>query len=157
MIVNALNPAETYTLATGGELSSLWVGPFETKVFVRQDNLKALNPVVTNVYPAHDARVSAGADTVKIQFSEAMDGASVTNAFRYDGKRVAASALTWNGTTRELSYSATITEGIHTIEILTNAVSLVGNGLYGAKFRSASAAAPTRTSSPTRPRRPTPP
>jgi len=136
VIVNALNPAETYTLATGGELSSLWVGPFETKVFVRQDNLKALNPVVTNVYPAHDARVSAGADTVKIQFSEAMDGASVTNAFRYDGKRVAASALTWNGTTRELSYSATITEGIHTIEILTNAVSSVGNGLYGAKFRS---------------------
>ena len=136
VIVNALNPTETYTLATGGELSSLWVNPFETKVFVRQDNLKALNPVVTNIYPKHDERVGAGAYTIKVQFSEAMDGDSVTNAFRYDGARVAASALTWNGTTRELSYSATIAEGIHTIEVLTNAVSSVGDGLYGAKFRS---------------------
>lgn len=135
VIVNTFNPNETYTLTTGGKLSSLTVNAFETKVFVHQDNLKALSPVVTNTYPKHDERVAAGAYTIKVQFSEPMDGDSVTNAFRYDGERVAASALSWNGTTRELSYSATITEGIHTFEVLTNATSSAGHGLFGAKFR----------------------
>jgi len=34
VIVNALNPSETYTLTTGGTLASLSVNGYETKVFV---------------------------------------------------------------------------------------------------------------------------
>jgi glycosidase len=136
VIVNALNTNETYTLTTSGKLSSLTVGGYETKVFVRQDNLKPLSPVVTNCVPAHDVRVTNSSVTVQLKFSEAMDENSVKSAFRFDGQSVSSGALTWNVSTRELSFGTNVTDGVHTIEVLTNATSSAGLTLFGAKFRS---------------------
>lgn len=135
VIVNALDPAETYTLTTGGKLASLDVPGYGVKVFVLESNFRALSPVVTNVVPAHDERITGSALTVRLNLSEAMDEASVKLAFRYDGQAVSASALNWNASSRELSYAVTATDGIHTVEVLTNALSSAGLNLFG-KFRS---------------------
>jgi len=135
VIVNALNPAETYTLTEGGKLASLDVPGYGIKVFVRQGNFQPLNPVVINVVPAHDARfIGSGAD-IKVQFSELMEEASVKAAFRYDGQPVAPGNLAWNAATRELTFSSAVADGIHVIEVTTNALSTTGRNLYG-KFRS---------------------
>ena len=135
VIVNALNPAESYTLTTFGKLSSLSVDGYGIKVFVLQGNLKALNPVVTNVVPAHDARFIGSNAVLRVQFSDSMDEASVKGAFCYDGRPVTPTALNWNPATRELTYSNSISDGIHVIEVTTNALSTGGLNLYG-RFRS---------------------
>lgn len=135
MIANALNPAETYTLTTYGKLSSLSVEGYGMKVFVLQSNLQALNPVVTNVVPAHDARLIGSNAVLPVQFSAPMDETSVKGAFCYGGQPVAPAALNWNPSTRELTFSNSITDGIHVIEVTTNALSMAGLHLFG-KFRS---------------------
>ena len=136
VIVNALNPAETYTLTTDGKLSSLTVGGYGIKVFVLQSNLKPLNPVVTSVVPAHDARLfSTNNAVLTLQFSEPMDESALKAAFRYDGQPVAVAALNWNPSTREVTFSNAITDGIHLVEVTTNATSTAGLGLFG-NFRS---------------------
>ena len=135
VIVNALNPAESYTLTTDGKLASLDVPGYGVKVFVLQSNLKALNPVVTNVVPAHDARYIGTNAVLRLQFSEPMDESSVKDAFRYDGLPVAAAQLSWNPATRELTFTNSTSDGIHVIEVTTNAMSTAGLNLYGS-FRS---------------------
>ncbi|MCU0770666.1 MAG: alpha-amylase family glycosyl hydrolase [Verrucomicrobia bacterium] len=134
VIVNALNPSETYTLTTDGKLASLDVGGYQTKVFVRQGNLKPLSPVVTNAVPAHDERVLSSNLTVRLKFSEPMDEASLKAAFRHNGQAVSPAALTWDAPTRELSYTVAVGEGIHTAEVLSTALSSAGLNLFG-QFR----------------------
>lgn len=133
VIVNALNPADTYTLGAGGTLASLTVNGYETKVFVLQSSLQPLSPVVTNAVPRHDERATNGTLTISLRFSEAMDEASVKAAFRLNGQ--AMTNLTWNSAARELSCPITVTEGLHTVEVLANAFSAAGLPLFG-KFRS---------------------
>jgi hypothetical protein len=122
-------------LTTDGRLSSLNVEGYGVKVFVLQSNLQALSPVVTNVVPAHDARVLGSNAVLRLQFSEPMNEAVVKGAFCYDGQPVAPAALSWNSSTRELTFSNSITDGIHVIEVTTNALSTAGLNLFG-KFRS---------------------
>src|SRR5207249_4950465 len=114
VIVNALNPSESYTLGTNGTLSSLTVNGYETKVFVLQNYLAALNPGVTNATPRHDERVTNSAVQIKLQFSDSMDETSVKAAFRFDGQLVTNAA--WNPGTRELTCPVTAPEGIHRSE-----------------------------------------
>lgn len=133
-IVNAMNPSETYRLGPGGRLDTLWVGGYETKVFVRQDGLRALRPVVTASFPKHDDRVS-GNYTIRLFFSEAMDAASVKSAFRLNGQPVDASKLNYDATKRELTYTWTIPDGLHHIELTGDARSAAGRALMG-PFRS---------------------
>lgn len=135
VVVNALNPAEKYTLGAGGVMPSLSVGGYGAKVFVRQDNLKALDPVVTYVTPSHDQRIGANW-TIRVRFSEDMDVASVKAAFRYDDAAVPAANLVWVAASRQIEYTlAGIPDGIHTVRILETAKSTAGKTLYGA-FRS---------------------
>ncbi|MHC1748601.1 MAG: alpha-amylase family glycosyl hydrolase [Cellulosilyticaceae bacterium] len=134
-IVNALNPSERYRLGKDGKMSSLWISPYETKVFVRADNLQSLDPVVTNVTPEHDTRVYSDTETISITFSEDMDENSVKHAFKYDGNSVSSNALSYDAANRTLTYSANVADGIHSVEISENAKSLEGKHLYG-KFKS---------------------
>ncbi len=116
-------------------LGSLTVNGYETKVFVLQSNLQPLSPVVTNVVPGHDQRVTSSPVGIQLQFSDGMDETALKGAFRYDGQAVASTALTWNPSSRTLTCSLPATDGIHTIEVLTNAISSAGMNLFG-KFRS---------------------
>jgi alpha-1,3-glucan synthase len=130
-IVNVFNPNERYTLGPGGTLGELWVDGYGIKVFVRQDNLKPLDPVVTWVTPSHDQRVTANDWVVRVKFSEDMDVDSVKAAFRYDDQAVPAHLLTWVASDRRIEYAITPTDGFHTVKILEGAKSTAGKHLFG--------------------------
>lgn len=134
-IVNAMNPSERYRLGEHGKLNSLWVGAYETKVFVRADNLQSLDPVVTSVTPNHDDRVDTTNQSIRVEFSTSMDPSSVKDAFRYDGVAVPSSDLSYDEASRTLTYMATALDGVHSIEILETARSTDGKNLFG-KFES---------------------
>ncbi len=142
VIVNVLNPSEKYTLGTGGKINSLVVEPYSIKVFIRADNVKVLDPVVTNVTPSHDTRITTSATQINITFSETMDETSVKNAFNYDGKSVDPALLNYQPSTKTLTYSPlSIEDGIHKITILDTATSQVGkkmNGSFISRFRKGS-------------------
>ena len=95
-IVNALNPGERYTLGEGGKLS-LHLDAYETKVFVREDNLQPLNPVVNSITPAHDATVPVGRRTITVGLSEMMNRETLSNSVLFDGHAVSDSELTISG------------------------------------------------------------
>lgn len=134
-IVNAMNPEERYYLGEDGKMSSLWVGPYETKVFVRADNLKSLDPVVTSITPKHDSRIENDTQTITVTFSEDMKESSVKDAFRYNGNSVSEDELVYDDESNTLSYETNIDEGINTVEIMETAESEEGKHLYG-KFES---------------------
>jgi alpha-1,3-glucan synthase len=135
-IVNVMNTNETYTLLANGQLSNLWVNGYETKVFVRAETLKALDPMVTNCAPVHDARVTGTTQAITLKFSEPMLTNSLTNAVYFNGTLVVRTSYTYNVTNRTLTFTKTgVADGIHTIEVRTNAMSTVSNRLYS-MFRS---------------------
>ena len=134
VIVNVFNTNETYTLASWGKLSSLWVGGYETKVFVRSDNLKQLNPVVTSCSPAHDVRVTNASLNVSMVFSEDMSWSTLTNAFRFNGSSVSGAHLSY--TNRTLTFAMTnVADGVHHVEVLDTATATSGKPMFGS-FRS---------------------
>ncbi len=135
VIVNVLRPEERYTLGPGGRLASLWLDPYETKVFVLEGNLQALDPVVTDVGPRHDTRADAGTVSVTLRFSEDMDEDSVKQAFRFNGQPVPAADLGWDASERRLTYTTTVGDGIHVVQLLESARSQAGETMYGT-FRS---------------------
>lgn len=137
-IVNVFNTNEVYTLLTYGKLSNVWVNGYETKVFVKKPSLKDLNPVVTSVTPGHDQLITNSTMVVKLKFSEPMDVASVLTNFYYNGSTVATNLLTYDSGTRELSYTASVSDGISYVELLDGAKSSAGKNLlghFGSRFR----------------------
>lgn len=134
VLVNVMDPSETVTLGPDGTIGSLWVGGYQTKVFVRQGGVKALNPVVTAVFPGHD-EVVAGDYTVRVFFSEPMNEAAVKQAFRFDGEPVSEGHLHYDANRRELTYTVSVPDGIHQIALTEDARSLADKPLIG-PFRS---------------------
>jgi len=136
-IVNVMNQSETIRLGAGGRIDSVWVGGYETKVFIRQDGVRPLKPVVTASFPKHDDRVS-GNYTLRLFFSEPMDVASLKAAFRLNDQPVNASALNYDTTKRELTYTWSIPDGLHRFGLTGEARSTAGQNMMGpfeARFR----------------------
>jgi len=134
-IVNALNPQERYTVGAQGRLATLSLEGYETKVFVREENLQSLHPVVESISPSHDEAVSPGARQVVIRFSEPMRFDSLRAAVTYDGKLIPKEQLNYDEITRTLSFPVEVTAGIHPISVLTEATALNGKPLF-ANFES---------------------
>src|SRR6185369_11792694 len=78
---NALNERESFTVAGGGRTPELTVPGTSAKLFVAQSELRPLDPVVTQISPAHDATAVAPDAPIVIHFSKPMDTASVEHAF----------------------------------------------------------------------------
>jgi len=133
-IVNVMNPSETIKLGVGGRINTVWVGGYETKVFVRLDGVKPLQPVVTGSFPKHDDRVS-GNYTLRLFFSEAMDEASLKSSFRLNDQPVNAGSLNYDAAKRELTCTWNIPDGLHHFGLTGDARSAAGLKLMG-PFRS---------------------
>lgn len=146
VIVNLLNPSETYTLSANGKFdgNGLWVGGLEYKLFVRKQGFKALDPVVVSVYPPHDAVFSAYPPpdlAIKVTFSEDMDASSVLSAFSLDGQTISSDFLSYDAPSRTLTCKMLSDnpllqrDGVHYIALSESATSTAGHKLFGA-FRS---------------------
>lgn len=136
-IVNLMNPSETYTLTAGGNMSYSCVG-YGLQIWALDSNVRALSPVGESVSPAHDEWEKNVSANVVVTFSKAMNFASVTNAFRFDGKTVPPSTLSLDGTSKQLTYNPAtdFSDGIHFVEILTNAFDSTDGLSFYANFSS---------------------
>lgn len=81
VLVNVLAPNESMAVNAAGNLPALDVPAVSAKVFVAQAEVRALDPVVIAVSPAHDARRVPTPSRIALSFSRPMDRASVEAAF----------------------------------------------------------------------------
>ncbi|HWD18328.1 MAG TPA: alpha-amylase family glycosyl hydrolase [Verrucomicrobiae bacterium] len=80
-LVNLLDTNETTVTGAGGKVQFSLLPPNGCKIFTLVSNWKALDPVVTDCFPPHDAKNVLPAQSVQLDFSERMDAASVEHAF----------------------------------------------------------------------------
>ena len=80
-LVNLLDQNEKFVLRGKGRTPSIVVPGTSAKIFVPEADVRPLDPVVTVISPAHDAKEISPGKSIVIHFSQPMDVASVENAF----------------------------------------------------------------------------
>ena len=78
---NVLDEKENLTVLAGGRTPPIVVPGTSAKVFVAASQIHPLDPVVTAISPAHDAKEISPAAPIVIYFSRPMDTGSVEQAF----------------------------------------------------------------------------
>jgi glycosidase len=137
-IVNALNPSERITLGVEGTIPSISLHGYETKVFVRADNLQKLNPVVDNVQPKHDEHVGTGVREIYIHLSEKMQLDTLRDGVLYDGKVIPLDKIKREDDNQSLRFDVNITPGIHKIVVRSGAKAQSGKTVvadFQSRFR----------------------
>ena len=81
ILANLLDPRETATVLDGPKFPPVLVPGTSAKIFIAQSQLLPLDPAITAISPAHDAKGISPLAPVVIHFSEAMDEQSVETAF----------------------------------------------------------------------------
>ncbi|HSY18310.1 MAG TPA: alpha-amylase family glycosyl hydrolase [Candidatus Acidoferrales bacterium] len=80
-LVNLLDESESVAVRAGGKPPPIVMPGTTAKIFVAASQIQPLNPVVTGISPAHDAKDISPTAPVVIHFSKPMDAASVVQAF----------------------------------------------------------------------------
>ena len=78
---NLLGQNENLTVNSKGLIPSIIVPATSAKIFIAESQVRPLNPVVTSISPAHDAKEVSPSALITIHFSEPMDIDSVQEAF----------------------------------------------------------------------------
>lgn len=78
---NLLDEKGSLTVLAGRQTSPVVVPGMSANVFVAESEIRPLDPVVTGISPAHDAKEIAPTAPVVIHFSQPMDTGSVEGAF----------------------------------------------------------------------------
>ncbi len=121
VLVNVLNPTETYTVTTGTDgIPSITMPATSYKMFVAQSQAKALSPVVSTVAPAHDATGISPASTISVTFDRAMNPTTTQAAF--STTPATTGTFTWSGGNTVMTYSPSS--------------NMAGTTLYGVRIES---------------------
>ncbi|NDE18633.1 hypothetical protein EBZ80_27395, partial [bacterium] len=121
ILVNILNPSETYTVTSGIDgIPSIVMPANSYKMFVAQSQLKILNPVILAVTPAHDGGGISTVSAISVTFDRAMNPTTTQEAFS-----------TAPATTGTFAWSAS-----NTVVTYTPSFSLAGTSLYAVKVAS---------------------
>jgi hypothetical protein len=80
-LVNLLGEDETLAVGDDGQMPSVVVAGTSAKMFLPESQIRPLDPVVTAISPAHDAKGIRPTAPVVIHFSQPMDVASGERAF----------------------------------------------------------------------------
>jgi hypothetical protein len=78
---NLLGQNESLAVDAHGRIPPVVMPAVSAKIFVAESEIQPLDPVVTGILPAHDAKGVSPPTSVTIHFSEPMDTASVEAAF----------------------------------------------------------------------------
>jgi glycosidase len=78
---NLLDENEILTVRGKKQIPSITIPGTSAKIFIAQSQIRLLDPVVTNILPAHDAMDVPPDKPIRIHFSMAMDINSVQEAF----------------------------------------------------------------------------
>ncbi|MCX6934940.1 MAG: Ig-like domain-containing protein, partial [Verrucomicrobia bacterium] len=121
VLVNLLNPAETYTVVAGTDgIPSMSIPASSYKMLVAQSQYSSLQPVIASATPSHDSTGVSVASTVSLTFSQVMNTASVETAF---------------STTPDSTGTFVWTSG-NTVMTYTPSSNLAGNTLYTVRIES---------------------
>ena len=100
---NVLEENDSIAVSDDGLSPQLIVPATSEKIFVAESQLRALDPVVTHISPAHDAKEISPTAPIVIDFSKPMDTASVERAFstmpRVQG------AFFWNAKRNQMTFT----------------------------------------------------
>lgn len=80
-LVNLLDENESFTVGDDGRTPTIAMPGTSAKIFVAESQVRPLDPVVTNISPAHDAPGVRPTTPVVVHFSRPMDVSSVEQAF----------------------------------------------------------------------------
>jgi alpha-amylase len=80
-LVNLFDPSDTVTVGADAQLPPISVPGAGAKIFIAATQALPLDPVVTQISPAHDSKDVETNATVAVQFSEPMDTDNVQAAF----------------------------------------------------------------------------
>jgi glycosidase len=127
VVANLLNPTETLTVTSAQQFPAVSMPGTSAKIFVAQSLLQPLDPVLTNVTPAHDALGIGTASSITLVFSKSMDTASVQSAFS-----------TSPATTGTFAWSASVLPN-DTMMFTPAATGLAANTLYTVTIASTAA------------------
>jgi alpha-amylase len=97
-LVNLLNDKENLTVDAGGRTPLIVAPGTSAKIFVAESEIRPLDPVVTSISPAHDAKAISPAAPIVVHFSQPMDADSVERAFATEPPVKGAFSWTATGT-----------------------------------------------------------
>jgi hypothetical protein len=80
-LANVIAPTETVAVIAANQFPSISIPALTVKIFVAQAQVQPLDPLVASVNPAHDGKNVAPTSKIIVQFTHAMDTASVESAF----------------------------------------------------------------------------
>ena len=131
VLVNLLNSSETYTVTTGVDgIPSITMPANSYKMFVAQSQVKALNPVVNAVTPAHDASGISTGSAITVTFDRAMNPTTTQAAF----STVPATTGTyaWSAGNTVLTYTPSPLAGntLYTVRIASSATDSNGLSMF---------------------------
>jgi glycosidase len=102
-LVNLLDENEMFKLRSGGKTPPIIVQGTSAKIFVAASDIRPLDPVVTAVLPAHDAKDISPLMSIVIHFSQSMNAAGVERAFSTEPS--VKGAFSWSPTGDEMTFT----------------------------------------------------
>jgi glycosidase len=102
-LVNLLDTSETIAVNSDGCFPSIVVPGTSAKIFVAETDIRPLDPVVTGISPAHDAKEVSQVTPIVIHFSQPMDTRSVEGAFSTTPS--VKGSFTWSSSDDEMTFT----------------------------------------------------
>ena len=124
VLVDALNPSNTLTVTAGVDgIPSLSMPPTSCRIYIAQNQMRALAPLVNAITPAHDAASVNPASLITVTFSQSMNSSATQAAFA----------------TTPSSTGSFVWSSNNTVMTYTPSSNLGGNTLYAVRIESTAA------------------
>jgi glycosidase len=151
VLVDVLNPANTLTVTSGIDgIPSFSMPALSCRIYVAQSQVRALSPVVNSITPTHDATGISPASSITVNFSQAMNTASVQSAF--STTPASTGNFVWSSGNTVVTYTPSSNlagSTAYTVRIGDAATDSVGLAMYGAfesRFTTGAASSTARPS-----------
>ncbi|MEI8084440.1 MAG: Ig-like domain-containing protein, partial [Actinomycetes bacterium] len=147
VVANLMNPAETQTVSTLQEIPSLTIPGSSFAMYVAQSQLKALDPVVESISPAHDSASVPANSIITFAFSTVMNPATTQAAF--STSPATTGSFSWSAGNTVLTYTPANLTGntLYTVSMEASATNATGGKMFGS-FESRFATAASSGASP---------
>lgn len=135
VIVNLFNPSEKLTVSagtSGWEISPFTAQPNSYAIFVAESQVKALDPVVETISPAHDATSIPTGSAITLSFGKPMDTASTQAAFSTTPATTGLFAWSANNTVVTYTPAGMLGNTLYTVRISEAARDSTNRPLFGA-------------------------
>lgn len=151
VLVDVLNPANTLTVAAGVDgIPSFSMPALSCRIYVAQSQVRALSPVVNSITPTHDATGISPASSITVNFSQAMNTASVQSAF--STTPASTGNFVWSAGNTIVTYTPSSNfagSTIYTVRIgdaATDSTGLAMHGAFESRFTTGAASSTARPS-----------